>query len=651
MKNIWIIILISILLGFVSCSSKDDSEDETVYTVTFDTDGGSPSPSVQQVKAGDMAVAPNVNPVKTGYVFLFWYLDGVKTAYNFQTPVIGNITLYARWEDESAAEYWQVSWELNGGKWPSEDNHVSRVVKGGTLAEPAVPVKSDDTFEGWYKEADFTNRITFPYDVSTVTGNFILYAKWKNSGGDPSSVNHNISSAAEWNAAVNAVNTAGNNKTHTFTVTKSFSLPGVGTTTLFTKELTDIAVTIKGQGSPAPEISVTTDKRGYLIYLASVSQKIVLEDIVLKGHPSNNAAVLCVKTGELVIGNGAVITGNTNTAGGSGGVDVGGKLILDGGEIVGNVSGTASATNGHGGGIWVDDFGELIMVSGNISGNKVYGQGGGVYVDLFARFTMKGGNIFGNTAWAASSGARGGGVYNSGGDFYMSGGRITGYDWIHGNVIDLPEHYSGDLNIRDNCNSVVIGVTAMGSFGAALYSPAGDNHYGTFTGETFTQTGSFGNSIHIERNIEIADGVRLNRFEANGKTLHPYRGGMDYWGHFFNAATENVFIGLTTIYGEWIALDMLVPDGRNRLVAGTYTFGTAGTSAVAYTFVDNDYTSYVQDADGNKLKMTGGTVKVTVTGTGDDAVYTITVDCMLENDGKVKGTYRGPLKWYDLTGT
>jgi hypothetical protein len=40
---------------------------------------------------------------------------------------------------------------------------------------------------------------------------------------------------------------------------------------------------------------------------------------------------------------------------------------------------------------------------------------------------------------------------------------------------------------------------------------------------------------------------------------------MDYWGHFFNDATDNVFLGLTTIYGEWIALDMRVPNGSDRL--------------------------------------------------------------------------------------
>ena len=641
MKNIWIIALISIVLGVGSCSKE--KKRDVMYTVTFNSDSGSPTPEVQQVKAGDVASAPAVIPTKTSYLFLFWYLDDATTAYSFQTPVNHNITLYAKWQQEAIAEYWQVAWELNDGAWPTGDNHAAQALKGGTLAEPAAPTKSGYTFDGWYKEVALTNKINFPYNVSSITANFTLYAKWNSNVVTPPSNNHTIRSAPEWNAAIAAVNAAGSNKTHTFTVTKSFTLPGVGTTTIFTKELTGITVIVKGQGNPVPEISLATNSMGYLIYLASASQKIVLENIVLKGHATNNAAVIGVKSGELIIESGTVITDNTNTGGGSGGVDVGGKLILNGGEITGNVSGTAAKSNGHGGGVWVDNMADFIMESGSIGKNKAYGQGGGVYVDLFACFYMKGGDIFANTARATSSGARGGGVYNLGGDFYMSGGKITGYNWVHGSVADLPEHYTSFLEERDNCNSVVIGATAMGAYGAALYSHSGNNYYGTFIGETFSQTGDLGNSIHIERDLEIADGVRLNRFEVNGNTYLPYFGGTDYWGHFFNASTENISLTLFTLNSEAIAIDMLVPNGNDKLVAGTYTFNANGATAPAYTFVDNDYTSYVRDTAGNKLKMTAGTVKISFTGTGDNAVYTIAIDCTLENGGKVKGTYRGTL--------
>lgn len=185
MNKIWLIALIGIITLGMVCCSKDDDKETTIYTVTFDADGGIPIPSAQRVEAGSTVTAPAVNPAKSGYIFLFWHLSGATTAYNFQSPVNNDIMLYAKWQEETTAEYWQVTWNLNGGAWPSSDNHVTQVLKGGTLPEPAAPVKTGNTFEGWYKEAALTNKVTFPYDVSNVTANFTLYAKWTTGGGTP----------------------------------------------------------------------------------------------------------------------------------------------------------------------------------------------------------------------------------------------------------------------------------------------------------------------------------------------------------------------------------------------------------------------------------------------------------------------------------
>lgn len=65
---------------------------------------------------------------------------------------------------------------MDGGAWSeTDDNHADKVEKGTTLQEPVAPIKSGATFEGWYKEAALTNKITFPV---TVTGDLKLYAKW-----------------------------------------------------------------------------------------------------------------------------------------------------------------------------------------------------------------------------------------------------------------------------------------------------------------------------------------------------------------------------------------------------------------------------------------------------------------------------------------
>ncbi|MDR1258934.1 MAG: leucine-rich repeat protein [Tannerellaceae bacterium] len=195
-------------LSFMSCSKDDEN---VIYTVTFDTGGGSPVPVTQHVEAGSAATVPVTNPSKTGYVFLFWYLNGTSTAYNFSTPVNSDITLQARWEEEAKVEYWQVSWELNGGVWPAtDDNHATQVVKGGTLSEPAPPIKAGNTFDGWYREAALTNEVFFPYDVSPVTGNFTLYARWSAGSAGDYKVFTSIAELRSWLAgqSANTVETA-----------------------------------------------------------------------------------------------------------------------------------------------------------------------------------------------------------------------------------------------------------------------------------------------------------------------------------------------------------------------------------------------------------------------------------------------------------
>ena len=69
---------------------------EAVYTVTFDTDGGNEMEPAS-VKGNEKAIKP-ADPVKLGFDFEAWYSDPEKqAAYDFETPVTGDMTLYAKW--------------------------------------------------------------------------------------------------------------------------------------------------------------------------------------------------------------------------------------------------------------------------------------------------------------------------------------------------------------------------------------------------------------------------------------------------------------------------------------------------------------------------------------------------------------------------
>ena len=71
----------------------------TVYTVKFDTDGGSEIAS-QTVKANETASEPET-PEKEGYKFDGWYTDKeLITAYDFSAKITKSFTLYAKWTEK-----------------------------------------------------------------------------------------------------------------------------------------------------------------------------------------------------------------------------------------------------------------------------------------------------------------------------------------------------------------------------------------------------------------------------------------------------------------------------------------------------------------------------------------------------------------------
>lgn len=68
------------------------------FTVSFDTNGGTPIESQEVAEGGLIANLPI--PVKDGSAFAGWYTDkGLTTKFNENTPITGNTTLYAKWTE------------------------------------------------------------------------------------------------------------------------------------------------------------------------------------------------------------------------------------------------------------------------------------------------------------------------------------------------------------------------------------------------------------------------------------------------------------------------------------------------------------------------------------------------------------------------
>ncbi len=196
---------------------NEEPEPEVTHTVTFIADGNE---TTQTVKDGETADKPEA-PTKPGHKFLGWFEEGNEAAFDFDTPVTGNVTLTARFEAYTVTPstdangtvsagamqadgsvkvtaepnngYYFVGWKVDGQIVsydnpytfiPVKDTEVSAVFEadepavvyhtvtingqtvqvehGLTLAQPADPVKDGYKFIGWYvgdAEYDFSQPV------------------------------------------------------------------------------------------------------------------------------------------------------------------------------------------------------------------------------------------------------------------------------------------------------------------------------------------------------------------------------------------------------------------------------------------------------------------------------------------------------------
>ena len=79
------------------------------FTVTFNTMGGS-AVAAQQVLDGSKVTKP-ADPTREGLAVVNWYNDsGYHNVYDFNTPVTGNLILYAKWAEIK----YTVTFEVDG---------------------------------------------------------------------------------------------------------------------------------------------------------------------------------------------------------------------------------------------------------------------------------------------------------------------------------------------------------------------------------------------------------------------------------------------------------------------------------------------------------------------------------------------------------
>ena len=153
--------------------------DEILYTVTFETNGGTPVAPYDTCISKDYKIKLPTT-VKANYTFVGWYRDSELTdKFNPTDLVTQNITLYAKWD----ATIITVSFfDYNGEDEVSDEsgNIITSQTTNknvGFKINPVTPYKENHIFKGWYYNGEKIDLETYEF-VSNEENLYILIALW-----------------------------------------------------------------------------------------------------------------------------------------------------------------------------------------------------------------------------------------------------------------------------------------------------------------------------------------------------------------------------------------------------------------------------------------------------------------------------------------
>ncbi len=175
--------LINITLHAVWKQNGEEVHPAT-HTITFNTNGaGDIAPQI--VENGQKCAKPDPEPVKEGYTFDGWYTDSECTkAYDFETPVTEDITLYAKWTEDAGEDPGYTPKEGLSIEFKNENEVYTYT---GSRINPEIIVRNNlngrELVEGVDYTVKYTNNINAAQKDSrkapsiTITGKGIYAGK------------------------------------------------------------------------------------------------------------------------------------------------------------------------------------------------------------------------------------------------------------------------------------------------------------------------------------------------------------------------------------------------------------------------------------------------------------------------------------------
>ena len=165
-----------------------------VYTVTFNTNGGSAIDEVE-VESGQTVSRPQDDPTKDNYDFVGWYEDSTLThEFDFSKKITNNTTIYAKWVEHVETVQVQVIFFGEGGTYqvdfaandsinpeplgePVNSSHRYFVNKGDSVTLTAIPAEgyhlnglyvTHETNNEWSVDDLISNSTPYEFDTDDI---------------------------------------------------------------------------------------------------------------------------------------------------------------------------------------------------------------------------------------------------------------------------------------------------------------------------------------------------------------------------------------------------------------------------------------------------------------------------------------------------
>ena len=167
--------------GRFSTTSRSSSENiyyyKTIYTMSYNANGGSGAPSSESKESGKNYTISSVRPTRNGYSFAGWAMHDSATSASYQPgdTFTGNYnaTFFAVW----TANQYRISYDANGGSGaPSSQIKYNDAPLTLSYGKPS---RSGYTFKGWGLSSSSTSATYQPGSTYNYNASRTLYAVWE----------------------------------------------------------------------------------------------------------------------------------------------------------------------------------------------------------------------------------------------------------------------------------------------------------------------------------------------------------------------------------------------------------------------------------------------------------------------------------------